>query len=384
MIERAWFVEFRALREVSVALTPLTVLVGPNGSGKTTVLEGIHAVLQVASQPVGAVLQGPWRADRLRNTRATGAMRVGLAFAGGALRSLELEVVPHAPTGVPADDDAPYTASMRAQDGDAEAQWSARAQVLRGMGAEFDGLLREAAGAEFLRLSPRALAAPHYADEEEPRIGPDGEGLASVLADLWSSDFARRDAIVEGLRRVVPSVLRVRVERARVVRQETEVLTVNGERIPRHREATYSGHRVVLDTTSGEAIPLVAASEGTVLALGLMAVLHGRHRPRTLLVDDLDRALHPQAQQDLVGLLRSVMADEPRLQIVATSHSPSLLDALEHEEVRLCTLDGEGGVRCGALRDHPDFAQWGSQVRPGELWTAGLESWLLALPRPTP
>lgn len=384
MIERAWFVEFRALRDVSVALTSLTVLVGPNGSGKTSVLEGIYDVLQVASQPVGAVLRGPRRADRLRNTRATGPMRVGLAFAGGGSRSLQLEVVPYGAEEVHTDEEAPYLATMRATDGDTAAEWPAKVQTLRAAGPAFEALRQEVVRAEFLRLSPRALAAPHYADEEEPRIAPDGEGLASVLADLWSSDFARRDAIVEGLRRVVPSVLRVRVERARVVRQETEVLTVNGERIPRHREATYSGHRVVLDTSSGESIPLVAASEGTVLALGLMAVLYGRHRPRTLLMDDLDRALHPQAQQDLVALLRSVMADDPRLQVIATSHSPSLLDALEHEEVRLCTLDPEGSVRCGALRDHPDFAQWRHQVKPGELWTAGLESWLLAQPKPTP
>jgi predicted ATPase len=41
VIESVDFQNFRCLREVKLRLTPLTVLVGPNSSGKTTVLEGL-------------------------------------------------------------------------------------------------------------------------------------------------------------------------------------------------------------------------------------------------------------------------------------------------------------------------------------------------------
>lgn len=378
MIRRAWFEEFRALRKVSVELAPLTVFVGPNGSGKSSVLEGIHYPLRVAWQPIQQALQGPWRPDRLRNTRATEPMRLGVSFAGAVESSLELEVVPEAEDDETRPGAAPYRASMRAKVGNAlaESEWDPSHPLLRDLSDDFGAMKRGAGRAVFLRLSARSLAEAHYSEDEEPQMSATGEGLASVIADLWSNDFARRDAIMEGLRRVVPTVRQVRSERAKVVREETELITVGAELLPRRRTVSNWGHRVVVDTTSGDSIPLVCASEGTVLALGLMTVLHGRKRPRTLLMDDLDKALHPKAQQDLVHMLREVMAADPELQILATSHSPFLLDALEHEEVRLTTLAEDGSVLCGALRDHPGFEQWKSLVKPGELWTSGLEDWL--------
>ena len=42
MIQSAHFQNFRCLRDVKLNLAPLTVLVGPNSSGKTTVLEGLR------------------------------------------------------------------------------------------------------------------------------------------------------------------------------------------------------------------------------------------------------------------------------------------------------------------------------------------------------
>jgi predicted ATPase len=225
-------------------------------------------------------------------------------------------------------------------------------------------------------LSARDLAAPHYSDEERPRLSHTGEGLASVIADLWSNDFARRDAIVEALRRIVPSVRRVRTERAKITRREFEYITVGEARLPQQREVSFWGHNVLLDTTSGESIPLRKASEGTVLTLGLVTALNVANRPRTLLMDDIDRALHPEAQQNLVRMLRDVMKADPALQVIATSHSPFLLDELQHEEVRVTTLADDGAVLCGALNEHPDFARWSSQVKPGELWMSGLEDWL--------
>ena len=47
MIHRAKFQNFKALRDVEVTFdSRLTVLVGPNGSGKTSVLQGVHALSQ--------------------------------------------------------------------------------------------------------------------------------------------------------------------------------------------------------------------------------------------------------------------------------------------------------------------------------------------------
>jgi hypothetical protein len=351
-------------------LPQVTLLVGQNNCGKTSVLEGIHTMLALGTQRVAEVLVGPQRADLQRNTRATQPMRVMLSLGGAGRLTWEVEPRSERP-------DSPFQFRFRVSRGAATMELGNDPLPLYGaLGNDFADLVRASYGAVFLRLSPRDLAMPHYSDEERPRLSNTGEGLASVIADLWTNAPERRDAIMEALRRVVPSVLRVRTERAKITKREFEYITVGEARLPQQREVSLWGHNVLLDTTSGDSIPLSRASEGTVLTLGLVTALHGIDRPRTLLMDDIDRALHPKAQQDLVGLLRAVMKADPALQVIATSHSPFLLDELQHEEVRVTTLSDDGAVLCGALNEHPDFARWSSQVKPGELWMSGLEDWL--------
>lgn len=61
----------------------------------------------------------------------------------------------------------------------------------------------------------------------------------------------------------------------------------------------------------------------------------------TVLVDEIDLHLHPTWQVRLIPALKSVF---PRLQFVATTHSPMVLPALTADEVILLTQDAEGNV----------------------------------------
>jgi AAA15 family ATPase/GTPase len=53
MLSKIKFRNFKALRDVEIPLNRLTVLVGPNASGKTSVLEGVHYLTQlIRKEPV--------------------------------------------------------------------------------------------------------------------------------------------------------------------------------------------------------------------------------------------------------------------------------------------------------------------------------------------
>ncbi len=110
--------------------------------------------------------------------------------------------------------------------------------------------------------------------------------------------------------------------------------------------------------------------------LGLLKILMGGDRPDLILLDDIDRGLHPKAQREVVGLLRLVLEQNPGLQIVATTHSPYLVDNLRPEEVRLTTLGDDGTVSIAGLIDHPDFDRWKDEMAPGEMWSLFGEKWV--------
>ena len=61
MIERASFRFFKSLRDVDFDLDRLTVIVGPNGSGKTSILEGLYLLSRCVVADPKEVLVGRWR-----------------------------------------------------------------------------------------------------------------------------------------------------------------------------------------------------------------------------------------------------------------------------------------------------------------------------------
>jgi predicted ATPase len=78
----------------------------------------------------------------------------------------------------------------------------------------------------------------------------------------------------------------------------------------------------------------------------------------------------------LLEVLVQVMQKFPDLQILASAHSPYLLDQLRPEQIRLMTIGRDGYSVCGRLDDHPLFAKWKDEMAPGELWSLFGERWL--------
>jgi len=114
------------------------------------------------------------------------------------------------------------------------------------------------------------------------------------------------------------------------------------------------------------------------MLLGILAVLLGPSHPKILLMDDMEHGLHPLAQRSLLGILEQVMKRFPDLQILASAHSPYLLDQLKPEQVRVMTIGKDGYSVCGRLDNHPQFAKWKDEMAPGELWSLFGEKWLAA------
>jgi energy-coupling factor transporter ATP-binding protein EcfA2 len=364
MIEKVEFHNFKALRDVSLDLERFTVLVGPNASGKTSVLEGLYCIAEFGRGRTG---DDPplWRISLAERTSGVdGEIRlVGSGEAG----SICVRVGPEE-----ASIEARYPSGGFGRSASTAAAYQQGARIT----APGVNGLPDFGPTALLRLDANHIAAASYSDEPAPRMGFDGQGVPSVLAYVASNephDFMRLQA---DLRTVVPIFQTMRFPRAKVVRQKTEVIEIDGKEFTRHGAQEYWGNTIEFDMDGAPRIPARMVSEGTLLVLGLFTAIMGPHRPKLVLLDDLDRALHPKAQQSVVWLLRELLKDRPDMQIIATSHSPYLLDHLRPEEVRLTTLRDDGSVAVGRLDQHPEFDKWKEEMTPGEFWSVVGEKWV--------
>lgn len=357
MITGARFQNFKALRDVTVDFpTPLTVFVGPNASGKSSVLQGISLVRRLLAKKPGSQISlasdyfcKSSDSDELRielvdeHQAAKPVIAIGKNNWDGGFLSLE-DVKPDAK---PAPDErrrSPAPSSVQ------------RFPI-----------------AEILRLDPALLSAASYSGDKAPTLAANGAGLPSVLAELATSDPARFMLIQEALRTVIPAVRQIRLLRASVEYQEAGRDPAGGRMLETRIGA---GHKIYFDFKGADKVPAELTSEGTLLVLGWLTAVLGQEWQSLLLVDDLDRALHPQAQRELVDILRRLLSTRPMLQILATSHSPYLLDKLKAEEIRLMTLSDDGVALCGTLMQHPEYARWKDVMLPGELWSTAGDAWL--------
>jgi predicted ATPase len=185
-------------------------------------------------------------------------------------------------------------------------------------------------------------------------MSPDGTNLHSALANMALNDPDRWQRLQADLQRIIPTIRRLRHTKAGLNRPPS----------------------LLFDTVGADSLPARHVSEGTLLVLGMLAALHASDRPSLVLLDDLDRGLHPKAQKEFISLLRGLLDTNPSLQIAAATHSPYLLDCMNTNEVRMTFLNDDGATVCASLISHPKFPTWKDEMSPGEMWSLFGEKWL--------
>ncbi len=115
-------------------------------------------------------------------------------------------------------------------------------------------------------------------------------------------------------------------------------------------------------------VPATRLSDGTLRYLCLLAILCDPNPPPLVAIEEPELGLHPDILPKLADLL--VDASE-RCQLLVTTHSDILVDALssEPESVVVCTKE-HGATQLKRL-DATELAGWLEKYRLGELWLDG-------------
>lgn len=107
-------------------------------------------------------------------------------------------------------------------------------------------------------------------------------------------------------------------------------------------------------------------SDGTIRFICLAAVLLQPNPPETIVLDEPELGLHPEALAVLAGLLRSASS---RMQIIVATQSPALLSEFEPEQI--ITVDQVDGASRFTRLNPAALKDWLADYSLGELWQKG-------------
>ena len=387
MIDRVHFENFKSLANVTLDLGRFTALVGANGCGKSSVLQGLHLLSQTGlkkpterdkgPERFASIYGGPRAPQRLKYRGGAGEMALAMRSSDGDELRLTIRVT-YADDGNPGQPQfevvvgpvTPLRCIVPPSATSFTRSWDEVFAVLD------HARVRKFASVAYLHLDASEMVRTSLPEDESPRMAFDGNGLASVLAWMKGAAEDELAEVTSDLRQVVPGVKRIRTLRERVLNRRMEKINIDGQPVWRPIDESPLGDRFEIEFDDGSVVPADLLSEGTVLALGLLTKLRAPERPRLILLDDIDRGLHLGAQAKLIQVLRELMKLDPELQIVCTTHSPYLLDLFDPTEVRVLALDSERRTHARPLTDHPDFGKWKFGTQTGELWAALEEAWV--------
>ncbi len=372
---------YRSLVDVTVDIPPLTVMIGPNGVGKTALLEVFQLLQRASQQELAAYLEGRGGILAVLSKEAVereeSRMTISLKLDAESTRSVEpllysLELAAEQIGYAIASEKLtwhfnsnaiqPYNYISAGRDSvhyvdpdlnkivtptwDYHSSELALAQVpkMYQEPEQLRNLLASTGHYSFLDVGPRSIIRLPQALTPTTRPGPDGESLYSALYNI---------------RALYPDVYK-----------RIEALLRQGFAEFRHIEFPVVGAGQVTLAWYERNLrnPLFPnqLSEGTLRFLWLTTILLSPSAPALTLMDEPEVSLHPELLKLLAALLQDVSASR---QIMVATHSPDLIHWLEPEEVLVVEkIDGQTSVT-GA--DKMDIEGWLEEYTLSDLWRMG-------------
>jgi predicted ATPase len=320
VIARVAFRNFKALRATSLALGPFNLVIGPNGSGKTSLIESLERLRVLSKLPVQTGAPAP----------APGGPEIEFGFAppyeGIVVR---LECVSDT-----------SCSALRVIPPDAAA-WPALCADL--------GLIRHYV------LDHEVMAEPSTT-RPGMALHPDGANLAGVLADLRRRAPDAFTGLTAELLRILPEF------RSLELVEHADGRIEFGLRL--HEDGVLQAEEL---------------SQGVLYLVGILALSYDPTPPRVLSIEEPDRGIHPRMLREIRDLLYRLSypvaagLTRPPVQVVATSLSPYFIDLFrDHpEEVVISQKQGRA-ARFERLSDRPDLPELMREGSLGEMWFSGI------------
>jgi len=161
-----------------------------------------------------------------------------------------------------------------------------------------------------LELRPEALR--QYSPGGTNGLGEHGENFASMVAALLEA--AETDAVA--------------ADRVKAIEAWLNELTPSSiGSLAVERAPTGEVIFAAVEASRGRSLTARSLSDGTVRFAALAYVLLGESRRRTLLIEEIENGIHPLRADLLLRMLEMTASKDPLTQALCTTHSPALLRA---------------------------------------------------------
>ncbi len=370
---------YRALRDVTLNdLTPMTVLLGPNGSGKSTVFD----VFNFLSECFQFGLRHAWdrrgRGKELKSRGATGPIVFELKYREKTKTPiityhLAIDEGIKGPEVV-----EEWLQWRRGQKGQPFRFLEFRKGVGRAVSGELPDV--EDQRKDTTLRSPDLIAVNTLGQlAEHPRVAALREFITDWYVSYLSIDQARNQPEAGPQERLnkdggnLPNVIQyLKEQHSERLEQIFSVLRQRIPRLERVEAEPMADGRLLLqikDAPFEQPVLSKFVSDGTMKMLAYLTVLYDPEPPRFIGIEEPENFLHPRLLPELAEECR---AAAERSQLLITSHSPFLLNAMRADEVRVLYRDDQGftqAVRASDIEGIPEFMRAGAAL--GHLWMEG-------------
>jgi predicted ATPase len=366
MITRFHVENYKALRDVTLELTPIHVLIGPNDSGKTSIFEALSALSRTTQYDLNTAFSNRWQGRELvwkrqpeaivslgialRDAEALAEYRLGCRFVsetgrGGA--TWAAETLGEA-TKLSAANPSSSTLIHHLQRPDSPLYKAAK--TIR------DGLVP----LQSYRWVPSHLSLPiAFGGLQRYQMDATGFGLALVLDDIVREDHTRFAELERQFREIFPYIKTIKLPR------EHGYHTL-GDQVPQAPGVSLYFELM----NGGGTLSAAQASDGLLLVLAYLALLHLPEPPRILLIEEPENGIHPQRLREVLNMLKELVSEQSKTQVLLTTHSPYVVDCFTPREVTLCVKDKDGAVTTHRLSDSKAVREQMDIFQLGEIWTA--------------
>lgn len=365
---------FRRLYDLPLELRPLSVMIGANGSGKTSLLDVFSLLAASASGRLSDKISEFSGIGALTTLDRASAIRIELSMpipqaepliydvsiaTSGAAHQIANETLsqkrrPQPPPFKYIDshgNDIRYfevdRGTLLRPTWDHNPLETSLAQVPKMFQEpeEFRTRLASSTYYHVLNVEPRAPVRLPQPMRPATLPGRDGEDLVSCLFYLREADRDRFEVIEDTLRAAFPSFVRLDFP---PVAAGTLALT--------WRDSNFSSP-----------LYMHQLSEGTLRFLWLVTLLQSPGLTAVTLLDEPEVSLHPE----LLNLLASLMREAAqRTQLIVATHADRLIRFLDPSEVVTFDLADDGSVTA-AWADQFDLDEWLNEYTLDEVWRMG-------------